>query len=102
MRIHVEEEGLADLRNALETAGEEYKEQLARLTNLIEEITKGDIQGDVADDLLEKFRAKEDDFKSLQRVIDEVEEKVGAKGKDFTQMIEDLKNFEKLPERVDR
>ncbi len=101
MRIHVEEEGLVELRNALETAGEEYKENLARLTNLIEEITRGDIQGDVADDLLEKFRAKEDDFKSLQRVIDEVEEKVGAKGKDFTTMIEDLKNFEKL-ERVEK
>ncbi len=101
MRIHVEEEGLVELRNALATAGEEYKENLARLTNLIEEITRGDIQGDVADDLLEKFRAKEDDFKSLQRVIDEVEEKVGAKGKDFTTMIEDLKNFEKL-ERVEK
>ncbi len=95
MRIHVEEEGLVELRNALATAGEEYKENLARLTNLIEEITRGDIQGDPADDLLEKFRAKEDDFNSLQRVIDDVEEKVGVKGKDFTTMIEGLKDIAK-------
>ena len=95
MRIHVEEEGLVELRNALGTAGEEYKELLARLTNLMEEITRGDIQGDVADDLLEKFRAKEDDFKKLQQVIDDVEEKVGIKGKDFTSMIEGLKEIAK-------
>ena len=37
-RIHVEESALNELRNALQTAGEEYKEQLVKLTNLIEEI----------------------------------------------------------------
>ena len=95
MRIHVEEEGLVELRQALGTAGENYKELLARLTNLIEEITNGDIQGDVADDLLEKFRAKEDDFRSLEKAITEVEEKVGVKGKDFTAMIEGLKEAAK-------
>ena len=91
MRIHVEEEGLVELRRALETAGEEYKLQLARLTNLIEEITIGDIQGDLADDLLMNFKAKEEDFKSLARTIEEVEEKIGIKGQDFTTMVEGLK-----------
>ena len=51
MRIHVEESALNDLRNALETAGEDYKSNLARLQNLINEITSGDIQGDPAKDL---------------------------------------------------
>ena len=36
MAIHVEEEALNDLRNALETAGEDYKNKLTRLQNLIE------------------------------------------------------------------
>ena len=91
MRIHVEEEALADLRKSLETAGEEYKENLARLTNLIEEITKGDIQGDPATDLLNKYNEKGDAFKALAEEIDKAEEYAGAKGKSFTQMVDDLK-----------
>ena len=94
-RIHVEEEGLVNLKHALETAGEEYKFQLAKLINLVEEITRGDIQGDLADDLLMKFRAKEADFKSLARTIEEVEEKIGLKGQDFTTMVEGLKETAK-------
>ena len=71
MAIHVEESALNDLRNALETAGTEYKNNYARLQNLISEITSGDIQGDPANDLLAKFQAKDDTFKSLQQTIDE-------------------------------
>ena len=71
MAIHVEESALNDLRNALETAGTEYKNNYARLQNLISEITSGDIQGDPANDLLAKFQAKDETFKSLQQTIDE-------------------------------
>ena len=46
--IHVDEAALNALKNALETAGQDYKQSLARLTSLIEEITSGDIQGDPA------------------------------------------------------
>ena len=35
MAIHVDEHALNELKNALETAGQEYKSNLARLTNLI-------------------------------------------------------------------
>ena len=94
-RIHVEESALNELRNALQTAGDEYKEQLAKLTNLIDEITNGDIKGDPADDLLEKFRAKQDDFNKLATAVEEAQEKVGVKGKDFTSMITDLKEQSK-------
>ena len=45
--VHVEESALNDLKNALANAGESYKQNLARLTNLISEITSGDIQGEV-------------------------------------------------------
>ncbi len=90
-KIHVEEEALNELRNALETAGNQYKKELARLTTLIDEITNGDIQGDPAEDLLAKYQAKEEDFKSLAKAIDDAEEYAGAKGTSFTNMITELK-----------
>ena len=90
MRIHVEESALNDLRNALETAGEDYKNKLARLQNLINEITSGDIQGDPANDLLTKFQAKEDVFKVLAQTIDDAEEYMGMQKTNFNNLIEGL------------
>ena len=90
MAIHVEESALNDLRNALETAGTEYKDNYARLQNLISEITSGDIQGDPANDLLAKFQAKDETFKSLQQTIDEALEYMGAQKQAFTGMISEL------------
>ncbi len=90
MAIHVEESALNDLRNALETAGTEYKNNYARLQNLISEITSGDIQGDPANDLLAKFQAKDETFKSLQQTIDEALEYMGAQKQAFTSMISEL------------
>lgn len=90
MAIHVEESALNDLRNALETAGTEYKNSYARLQNLISEITSGDIQGDPANDLLAKFQAKDETFKSLQQTIDEALEYMGAQKQAFTGMISEL------------
>ena len=90
MSIHVDEQGLIELKNALGTAGGDYKEKLAKLTVLIEEITNGDIQGDPATDLLQKFRAKEPVFKGLLQAIEDAEEYMGIKGKKFDGMIGDL------------
>ena len=90
MRIHVEESALNDLRNALETAGEDYKNKLARLQNLINEITSGDIQGDPANVLLTKFQAKEDVFKGLAQTIDDAEEYMGMQKTNFNNLIEGL------------
>ena len=53
--IHVEERDLTKLKNALQTAGENYRANIVRLQNLIDEITRGDIQGDPADVLKSKF-----------------------------------------------
>lgn len=93
MRIHVEERALMELRSALEDAGESYKTELAKLTALIEEITSGDIQGDPAEDLLNKYLARKGSFEELAKEIDKAESYAGAKGKDFTQMITDLKDM---------
>ena len=89
--IHVDDAALDSLTHALETAGQDYKEKLARLTNLIEEITSGDIQGDPADDLLAKYRAKEDTFNQLRNTIEEAEEYMGMQTKKFETMITEVK-----------
>lgn len=91
MAIHVEEEALKTLKNALETAGQEYKQNLARLTNLIEEITSGDIQGDPATDLLNKFEAKKDVLNKITQTIEEAEGYMGMQTTKFGSMIGDLK-----------
>ena len=91
-QIHVDEASLNDLKNALATAGESYKKNLARLTNLVNEITSGDIQGDPAEDLLAKFQAKEDIFNKLAETIDEAEGYMGMQTTKFGNMIGDLKS----------
>ncbi len=88
--IHVDEAALTDLRDALATAGEEYKNSLARLTALIQEITSGDIQGDPANDLLAKYNAKEETFKKLAATIDEAQEYMGIQTQKFGSMISNL------------
>ena len=90
MAIHVEESALKDLKSALEEAGLRYKQNLARLTGLIEEITSGDIQGDPANDLLAKFQAKQDTFNKLTQTIEEAEEYMGIRTTKFGNMISDL------------
>lgn len=89
--IHVDEQALNSLRKALETAGQDYKQKLARLTNLIEEITSGDIQGDPATDLLQKFQAKQAVFNKLTETIEEAEGYMGLQTTKFGNLIGDLK-----------
>ena len=89
--IHVDEEALNYLKNALQTAGENYRSNLSRLTNLINQITSGSIKGDPADDLLAKYEAKRDFFNKVQETIDEAEEYMGIKKGTFGNMIGDLK-----------
>ena len=90
--IHVDEEALNYLKNALQTAGENYRNNLSRLTNLINQITSGSIKGDPADDLLAKYEAKRDFFNKVQDTIDEAEEYMGIKKGTFGNMIGDLKS----------
>lgn len=90
--IHVEDEALNALREALETAGQEYKSSLARLTNLIEEITSGDIQGDPATDLLNKYQAKQDTLNNITKTIEEAEGYMGLQTTKFGTLIDDLKS----------
>ena len=90
--IHVDEAALNSLKHALETAGQEYKSSLARLTNLIQEITSGDIQGDPANDLLAKYQAKQDTLNKITQTIEEAEGYMGLQTTKFGNMIGDLKS----------
>lgn len=90
MAIHVDEAALSDLRNALETAGKDYQRDYTRLKNLISEITRGDIQGDPANDLLNKFQAKEETFERISSTIDDAFEYMDIQKSSFTTLISDL------------
>ena len=88
--IWVDEESLNKLKNALENAGVDYKNNLTKLENLINEITSGDIQGDPADDLLKKYQEKKEMFEGLRKTIDDAGQYVGAQTGKFNDMIGEL------------
>lgn len=88
--IHVEEPALNRLKQALGEAGENYKENLAKLIILIDQITSGDIQGDPATDLLNKFKNKEFGLREIARIIDEAEEYTGMQTTSFSAKIDEL------------
>jgi len=90
MAIHVDEAALSDLRNALETAGKDYQRDYVRLKNLISEITSGDIQGDPANDLLNKFQAKQETFEKISTTIDDAFEYMDIQKTSFSTLISDL------------
>ncbi len=86
-RIYADERALAQLKEALATAGEDYKRNLNRLTNLVRQITEGDIRGDLATDFKNKFEAKEETLKKLQTSIDEAESYMGMKREDLVSTV---------------
>lgn len=90
-QIHVDEEAIARLKEALLTAGNDYKDNLSKLKNLIEDITRGDIQGDPATQLLTKFQEKSETFNGVQQSIDEAADAMGIKLSDFTSKMGELK-----------
>ena len=81
--IVVSDSALAKLKQAIETAGKDYKENYAKLRGLMDEITNGDIQGDLATELMNKFLARKDDFEKIQKMLDDAEEYAGMKGSQF-------------------
>ena len=91
MAIHVEEGSLNDLKNAIATAGESYKSNLVKLTNLMSEITSGDIQGDLAVDLLNKFQDKEAICNGLANTIDEAADYMGMQTTKFGSLLSETK-----------
>lgn len=90
--IAVSTENLRNVENAVSTAGESYLRNFTRLTNLINEIVAGDIRGDAADDLLQKYQAKEVILKAIQKSLDEADECVRGKQAGFNQLMGNIKS----------
>lgn len=90
--IVVSEGALNKLKNAIATAGKDYKENLAKLRALMEEITNGDIQGDLATELMNKFQARKDDFDQIQKMIDDAEDYMGMKGTQFNTTVSNIQS----------
>lgn len=82
--IHVDEAALKKLQDALSQAGEDYKKNYEKLTSLIQEITSGDITGDLADELLKKYNDKKDTLDNIYKAIDDAEDYAGVKKTDFS------------------
>lgn len=90
--IHVEEDALVQLKSSFLDAGVEYKQNLAKLDHLIEQIVSGDFQGDAADDFVSKYREKEATFKKIVETLEEAEEKMGLKTTKFGDMMGEIKS----------
>ena len=74
--VNVDEEAIESLRDALQTAGEEYKYNLNRLITLINDITNEEIKGTTATNLLKDFKLKEESFKKIAETISKAEENI--------------------------
>lgn len=90
--IVVSQGALNKLKEAIATAGKDYKENLAKLRALMDEITNGDIQGDLATELMNKFQARKDDFDAIQKVIDDAEDYMGMKGTAFNTTVSNIQS----------
>ena len=87
-QITVSEEELNAIAASLRDASNEYNSSYTKLTNLIQEITRGDITGQVADDLKNKFDSKEETFKNLKATIDQAEQYMNQQLKSFNDVAE--------------
>ncbi len=92
MSIRADEHAIIRLREGLATAGEDYKHNLSRLTNLIGEIAGGSIKGKLATDFKDKYDAKAEMFQKIQESIDEAESYMGMKKDDFQATIENTES----------
>ena len=70
-QISVSDEVLVNVINSMTSAVENYMENYKKLDNLMNEITNGDITGDPATQILDKYNAKEETFKQLYNTLEE-------------------------------
>lgn len=87
--VKANEQDIKAIADELFQKADDYKANLTKLTNLVEEITNGDIQGDLATDLLNKFQAKEETFKKLESELIKAEDAMKAKNEELRRVVED-------------
>ena len=88
--VNVDEEAIEKLRDALQTAGEDYKYNLDRLESLINEITQEDIKGKPATKLLKTYKENEENYKKIYDTISKAEEYINSEKKEFMNMVDEL------------
>ena len=88
--VNVDEEAIEKLRDALQTAGEDYKYNLDRLESLINEITREDIKGKPATQLLKAYKANEENYKKIYETITKAEEYINSEKREFMNMVDEL------------
>lgn len=89
-RVHVEEEALVRLKKDFESAGESYKTNYTKLTNLIGEITSGHIQGNPANELLKKYEEKKEAFEKVYEMINSTQNYLSGRTEQFVNDVDSL------------
>ena len=88
--VHVDDEALGVLKSSLLTSGEDYKSDYKALTNIVEAIKNGSIEGQAADKLLQLYEDKKEIFQGVADTIDEAESYMGVKTNTFDNMVDEL------------
>lgn len=91
-QISVSDEVLANVINSMTSAVENYMENYKKLTNLMNEITNGDITGDPATQILNKYNAKEETFKQLYNTLEEANSYMKEQKNKFGTMMSSLES----------
>lgn len=92
-QIQADSASLAKLKEAFATAGKDYQNKLDQLTDLIGEITNGDIQGDPATQLKAKYEEKIANFDALRDAIKKAESHMEAEETEFKRVMTDLESI---------
>ena len=79
-RVSVDSQDLSALETSLETAGSEFVENYKKLVVIMEDITNGNIKGELATTILEKFENKKPDLDKLKEEIETAREYAKDKG----------------------
>lgn len=91
-QISVSDEVLVNVIKPMTDAVENYLENYKRLTNLINEITNGNITGDPATQILNKYNAKEETFKNLYKSLEEANTYLQEQKNKFGTMMSSLES----------
>ena len=91
-QISVSEEVLVNVINSMTAAVENYMENYKKLSNLMNEITNGDITGDPATQILNKYTAKEETFKQLYTSLEEANTYLQEQKNKFGTMMSSLES----------
>lgn len=90
--ISVSDEVLVNVIDSMTSATENYMENYKKLTNLMNEITNGDITGDPATQILEKYNQKEETFKNLYNSLETANEYMAEQKNKFGSMMSSLES----------